>query len=140
MSIIKWRHNGRQILLPIALLRPGDPADITNIRLTALVDTGATTSGIGRSAIETLHLASHTKKLLKSAHGEDHVSYYIFRIGLFPDTNEAQSGAALPYVFPESEGFGFTPSSGYQAILGMDILKLCDFSIDRRGRCTLSLG
>ena len=143
MPSIRWRHDGRQVLLPIAVLRPNAPTDLSWATITALVDTGATSSGISSSVVRELGLVSHTKKLLKSAHSEDHVSYYIFRIGLFPDADFGDAEEpfpSLPFTFPESEGFSCSAGDAYQAILGMDILKQCDFSIDRQGRCILTFG
>jgi hypothetical protein len=143
MSVIRWRHSGRNILLPIAILRPNTPTDLTSVGINALVDTGATTSGIASTVVKELGLVSHTKKLLKSAHGEGHVAYFIFRIGLFPDTDGHEVESAfptLPFIFPESEGFVCSAGNEYQAILGMDILSQCDFSIDRHGRCILVFG
>lgn len=142
MSVIKWQHNGRQIFLPIAILRPNAATDITFAQVTALVDTGATTSGISWSAVNQLGSVSHTKKLLRSAHGEDHVPYFIFRIGLFPGVPASDRAQAplFPFIFPESEGFACTSGSECQAILGMDILRQCDLSIDRNGCCVLAFG
>ena len=142
MTSIRWRHNGRNILLPIAVLRPGASLDLTHIDVMALVDTGATTSAISLPTVKSLGLISHTKKLLKSAHGEDVVPYYVFRVGLFADIDPQQEDSVpiLPFVFAESEGFACQAGTDFQAILGMDVLSQCDFSIDRLGRCLLSFG
>lgn len=56
---------------------------MTSFAATALLDTGATVSGIGPSVIETLNLRSHMKKRLLSATEEVFASYYLFRVGFY---------------------------------------------------------
>ena len=108
----------------------------------ALVDTGATVSGIGPRGIAELGLTSHSKKPLKSATDEAFVDYYLFRIGFEISGHETASADAvrLPYVFDELDGFSWGRPGDFEVILGMDVLRMCDLSLMRDGRCSLAFG
>ncbi|WP_164847376.1 retropepsin-like aspartic protease [Sphingobium algorifonticola] len=114
-----------------------NPADLTHVTATALVDTGATVSAIDQRIAEELRLESHGKRPLQSAHGLGHAERFIFRIGLFPDNSAAN---ALPFIFEETYGFSLKSSEHFAALIGMDVLRQCDFSIDRAGNCCLVFG
>ena len=100
----------------------------------ALLDTGSTTSGVTRSLADRLGLPHMGKRPLASAHGEAQVERFLFRFALPVD------GAALPFVFDEVIGFELKNGFAFEALIGMDILRQCDFSMDRRGFCRLSFG
>lgn len=137
MSQIKWLHAGRRITLPVRILRADNPFEITSIDAIALVDTGATVSGIDERIAEKLGLEPLGKRPLQSAHGLAHTERFMFRIGLMPDDTE---DARLPYIFDASFGFGLRGSEHFTALIGMDILRQCDFSMDRNGHCRLAFG
>ncbi len=61
---------------------------------------------------------------------------YIFRVGLNPATD----APAFPFVFPEIVGFELSDSFQFEALIGMDILRQCDFSMARSGMCRLTFG
>ena len=90
--------------------------------------------------VDALDMTPLGKRLVKAAHGEAMSDTFIFRIGLFPD--DAQNGRqpALPYIFEAIMGLRFGPSEHFEAIIGMDILSQCDFSITRNRSCRLSFG
>jgi hypothetical protein len=137
MSQINWLHDGRRITLPVRILRADNPFDLTFLDAVALVDTGATVSGIDESFAEKLGLEPLGKRPLQSAHGLGHTERFMFRIGLMPDGSDQMS---LPFIFDASYGFGLRGSEHFTALIGMDILRQCDFSIDRHGRCRLVFG
>lgn len=139
MPDIEWRHNGRQILLSAAILRADNPTDIRFHKVTALVDTGATASGLMPHVIDALDLTPMGKRLVKAAHGEAMADTFVFRIGLFPDTTVA-SDPSFPYIFDAVMGLRFGPSEHFDAIIGMDILSQCDFAIARNRICRLAFG
>ena len=127
-------------MLEVAVLGPV-VFDLTHIRAQALVDTGATTSGIGARIINELALTSYGKRFLKSATDEGPVSYYLFRIGLFESIgSEPADAVQLPHIFPGLDGFSWSRHADFDVILGMDVLRHCDFSMTRDGRCVLSFG
>jgi hypothetical protein len=139
MPEIEWRHDGRRIVIPAAILRADDPADLRFHPVTALVDTGATSSGIMPAVVEALDLAPVGKRLVKAAHGEAMVDTFVFRIGLFAGTSD-RIQPSFPYVFDAIMGLRFGPSEHFDAIIGMDILGQCDFSIARNRSCRLTFG
>ncbi len=135
MSAVEWRHDGRRPILPVTILPPGmNPLD--GIEVPALIDTGATASGISGNLAGRLGLSSIGKRLLASAHTDDHVDRYIFRVGLVPDG----AAPAIPFVFEEVQGFRLRDGFLFEAIIGMDILGQCDLSMDRMRRCRLVFG
>lgn len=127
----------RQILLPIAILGSRNPSDLNFIQCTALLDTGATSSGIGPNAISKLLLRSHQKKPLSVATEMRMVDYYLFRVGFLESDADINR---LPYVFAEIDGFSWQENKSFDLILGMDILSQCDLSIKRDGNWMLSFG
>ena len=143
MSRIEWQHDGRRIVLPICVMRP-ETADMTRVTVPALVDTGASTSGITKSVAEQLDLAPVGKRPLLSARAIVQVERYLFRIGIESPSDSA--APAFPFVFDVTLGFELggdlsaDPKRRIDAVLGMDVLSECDFSIDRTGRCRLDFG
>ena len=115
---------------------------MTSVPARALLDTGATVSGIGPRIISQLDLTSYGKKRLKSATDEAFVDYYLFRIGLqaSPDPFSADSSIRLPYLFGELDGFSWGRAADFDVILGMDVLSACDVSLGRDGTCQLRYG
>lgn len=43
-------------------------------------------------------------------------------------------GAPLPFVFEEVSGFELKDGLAFDALIGMDVLDRCDFSMERDGR------
>ena len=140
MPELSWNSDGRRILLDLLVLRASDPTDMTSVRARALLDTGATVSGIGPRVINELSLESYGKKRLKSATEEVFVDYYLFRIGLELPDDGPEGSAALPFVFDELDGFSWGRSADFDVILGMDVLRACDLMMMRNGHCTLAFG
>jgi len=81
-------------------------------------------------------LRKRGKKPIGSAQGEGQAERYLFRVGL-TDPNDA---SVLPFIFEDVIGFELADSFALDALIGMDILSQCDFSMDRRGRWSLSFG
>jgi hypothetical protein len=59
------------------------------------------------------------------------------RVGIYPD---GQEGPSLPFIFDDVFGFSLVGSQHFDALIGMDILSQCEFSLDRQGMCRLSFG
>lgn len=140
MRELKLQRKNNRFLLPVAVLRPGEPADLTRFDATALLDTGATKSGIGPRPIRELGLKSYGKNRLRSATDEVFVEYYLFRIGLYTteqlEANSLVSGD-LPFIFDALDGFSWRRDGDFDVILGMDVLSLCDVNLSRDGSCRL---
>ena len=135
---IEWRHDGRRIIAPVTLLRPTPATDFTGYDGLALLDTGSTTSGITPRVVRALDLRRRGKRPLGSAQGEGQAERYLFRVGLKPDSDEMTP--RFPYVFDDIVGFELVDSFQFDALLGMDILRQCDFSMDRDAMCHLTFG
>ncbi len=141
MLAVKGRHDGRRIIVPIAVLAAENPSDLTYVDALALVDTGATVSGIGPRIVAELGLESHQKRRLVSATEIRMVDYFLFRLGLFTGTfGEIPTNPTLPYIFNDIDGFSWDQAGDFDVILGMDVLRKCDFAIDRAGNWSLAFG
>ncbi len=97
----------------------------------ALLDTGATTSGISAGIAERLGLPAMGKRPMGSARGLDFVERYLFRIAV--DVASADQMPAFPYIFPALLGFEIVRGSSFEALFGMDVLRHCDLTLRRDG-------
>lgn len=137
MSRIDLRSDGRRILVPIKIMRP-QPTDLTAIDVVALLDTGATTSGISQEIAERLDLRGMGKRPMGSARGLDQVERYLFRIGLNPQSRDM--APVFPFIFPAALGFEIVRGSSFEALIGMDVLRHCDLILSRDGSGSLRFG
>lgn len=140
MSAVEWQHDSRRIVLPVSIFS-AEAADITHVGALALLDTGASTSGITRSIAHRLGLLGIGRRPITSARQVHLVERYLFRIGVRP----TDSDAILPFIFDTALGFELGDdivAGGHRldAVIGMDVLSQCDFSMDRGGRCRLAFG
>lgn len=125
------------------MLRPGGFSDLTIFTATALLDTGATVSGIGPQLIQRMQLRSYGKGRLGSVRDEAFADYFIFRLGLYSDEQIAspQSGPSdLPFLFDEIDGFSWMRPEKFEVLLGMDVLSRCDVTLNRHGHCRIGFG
>lgn len=139
MHSLEGRVQGRQILLPVAVLDSRNPTDLTYVECRALLDTGATSCGISPRVIEKLGLRSHEKKRLSVATELRMVDYFLFRVGFLPQFDQEDVNQH-PYIFAETDGFSLTAPMGFDLILGMDVLSQCDFELHRNGTWKMSFG
>lgn len=129
---LEWRRERSRILVDVVILRPDPPSDLTSLSVRALLDTGATTSGVSRSVAERLGLPSVGKRPVGTAGGLILVDRYLFRIGF-------ATAGGLPFIFDEIAGFELVEMTNFEAVLGMDVLGRCDFEMRRDGACILRL-
>lgn len=125
-------------MLSITVLDSRDPHDISYVKCSALLDTGATFSGIGPKPIKELQLRSHQKKQLSVATEMRSVDYYLLRLGFL--SNDESDAFTLPFIFAETDGFSWREQKDFDVILGMDVISQCDLHIGRNGRWQLSFG
>jgi hypothetical protein len=133
---IEWGHDGRRILLPVIILAPTPSTDLSGFEGEALLDTGSTTSGLTPRVARHLVLTKRGKRPLGSAQGEGQAERYLFRVGVRPATQSPM----FPYVFEDIVGFELSETFQFDALLGMDVLRQCDFSLFRVGTCSLQFG
>ncbi|MEM8697448.1 MAG: retroviral-like aspartic protease family protein [Pseudomonadota bacterium] len=139
MPSVRFRHDNRRVIIPITLLPPWPPDSLDGLETNALLDTGATTTGITPRVVEQLKLESLGKRPLGSARGDELAERYLVRIGLVDrdgDPNEPR----FPYIFSEKMVFALKNSFRLDALLGMDVLSECDFEMNRNGNCVLRFG
>ena len=139
MPSIEWRRDRRRILLPIQILAPFPITDLRGADAIALIDTGSSVSGIASGLAERLGLKGQGKRPLVSAQGQSEVERYSFRIGL-PGGSSSGAGPRFPFIFSEVIGMELTNAFEFNALVGMDVLGQCDFTMERAGRCSLTFG
>jgi predicted aspartyl protease len=117
MPEVKFTHDRRQLLIPVAILPPGD---FQFERVFGLLDTGASISGVSRRIAETLNLPRQGKMVIATPKGDHATAIRTFMIGLFPGEI---SGNTLPFVLPD-EFVGIECSTGgsFEVLIGMDVL------------------
>jgi predicted aspartyl protease len=134
MSVeVSWQRSPRRILLPVQVLPPEPAHDLTGRSATALLDTGATTSGVARGIARSLDLPSIGKEPINTAGGTILSERYLFRLGI-------PRPGAFPYIFDDVTGFELSDGSSFDALLGMGVLARCDVILLRDGSCTLRFG
>lgn len=137
MRSIEGERESRRILLPVAVFSSRDPTDFTHETYVGLLDTGATASWISKNVVDRFDLKSIGKKPVVVATEIRQRPSYVFRLGLMGD-NQPQT--ALPIVFAETVGFMIDQASGFDVLLGMDVLSETDFAMSRSGNWRLSFG
>lgn len=127
MRSIDGAHDNRRIVTEIAILGAENPTDLSHVMGRALIDTGATSSGIGPSIVNALGLQSYGKRPLGSATEERMMPFYVFRLGFleYRTSGGFSETHPLPYIVGECDGFGWPMARNFDVILGMDILSRC---------------
>lgn len=122
MPEIRWRHDRSRLIVEAAVLAPiGEPNETTVVGVRALLDTGATLSGITPAVAKALNLPSLGKKPVQTAGGLIQTDRYAFRLGFYDGTD--QSTARYPHVLEkEVYGIGLAPSGSFEVIIGMDVI------------------
>lgn len=137
LPLIEGRHDGRRILLPVAVLASRDPFDLTHFVYQGLLDTGATSSWITPKVISDLSLRELGKETVSVATEERTASVYLFRIGLF---GEKSVETSIPFVFPDITGFQLSQHQGFDVLIGMDVIRQCHLIVSRSGDWSLAFG
>lgn len=126
MAEFSGRHDGRQILVPVAIAPPLAIANQSVELATALLDTGATRSLIIRELAERLALPFVGKHRLISARSEEKVDQFAFRLGFQRD------GSSWPWFLDQDFiGLEFRNLSSFQVIIGMDIIRMGTLEVNR---------
>lgn len=139
MSVIEWRRESHRIRLPVIILPATPIANLDGAAGAALIDTGATISGVARRIAAALGLPRRGKRPIASTHGLRNLEHYQFRVGLTPDYAPPDT-PRFPFIFDQVVGIELSDSFEFDALLGMDVLGQCDFAMNRRGACRLAFG
>src|SRR5689334_3026272 len=125
MAEIRWRHSGHRLLLPVAVL-PSAAADnphAINV-VDALIDTGATGTGLRPDIAAALAVPGRGKRRVVTANGDMLVPEYRIRIGFYcGDFPHDPLAEGSPYVLE----FGLLVHAlrehfAYAMLIGMDVL------------------
>lgn len=111
--------------------------DLTHQTYQGLLDTGATASWISSAIVQRFDMKEIGKKPVLVATEMRLRPAYIFRLGL---TGDDMPTSTLPIVFAETIGFEISQVSGFDVLLGMDVLSQTDFAMYRDSRWQLRFG
>lgn len=106
----------------------------------ALVDTGATGTGVRPDVPLKLGIGGRGRRLVSTANGDMLVPEFRIRLGFYPGTFDGLAEAsttAMPVVLD----FGINAHAlrdgfSYPLLIGMDILSQCDLAMSRNGQCS----
>lgn len=134
MPEIRWRHDRSRLIVRAAILPPlGAPNESTALDVRALLDTGATSSGVTPRIADALGLPSLGKKPVQTAGGLIQTDRYTFRIGFYDGDS---SGPTFPYVLEKTIfGIGLADSDSFQIIIGMDVIGTNRLEVHPDGLC-----
>lgn len=144
MAEIEWRHEGKRLVLPVAVLPSTVAINSQALDLTeALIDTGATGTGLRPDVANRLGILGRGRRRVLTANGDILVPEYRIRLGFYPGSYEAEA-LAPPGLLPYILDLGLLAHAlhehfPYAMLIGMDVLRHCDLSIrkDRSARLVL---
>ena len=138
MSEISWRYSNRRLLFEILISSLGPETDFRPVKAIALIDTGATRSGVCPSLIEKLGLRWIGRVRLETATEERMVGTHYCSLAIAHPGDDQSS--QQPFFFGEFEVLRLKQSQTFEVIVGMDFLIQCDLIVERSGICTLRFG
>jgi hypothetical protein len=145
MRRIKWKHDRRQLFLPVAVMPSISASNRSHsATVTALLDTGATKTGIRPDFVVTLGLAKRDRAPVQTANGTRLADLYLARLGFWPaeprDDLARKAASELPYVLDREFLIqSLLPDFPHEMLLGMDVLGMCEFRISSNGIAELDL-
>ncbi len=144
MAEIRWRHSGQRLILPVAILPSLAAANSSQMEIVeALIDTGATGTGLRSDIAEKLQVLGRGRRRVLTANGDMLVPEYRIRLGFYPGEFAAEPEAA-PTAMPHVLEFGLLVHAlramfTYPLLIGMDVLSQCDLEIRRDRSAKLSI-
>ncbi|HET7708568.1 MAG TPA: retropepsin-like aspartic protease [Sphingomicrobium sp.] len=142
MGEIVWRHSGQRLRLPVAVLPSAAAQNSLAIEvIDALVDTGATGTGLRPDVAKALDVPGRGKRRVMTANGDILVPEYRIRLGFF--CGEFQNDPE-PHGSPYVLDFGLLVHAlrenfSYQMLIGMDVLSRCDLILLKDRTATIRL-
>lgn len=132
MPAVNFRHDRRQIILPTSIHRPDLPQQFEVAQ--ALVDTGASISGVSRNIAERLSLPRRGKQIITTPSGEHVARLYAAAIGLFQSDAGEYDPSVLPHLLPDAfMMIECSPGARFDVLIGMDVLGRCELLIKPDG-------
>jgi Aspartyl protease len=136
MPAVSFRHDYRQILIPVAVVVPDSGGRFH--KAMGLIDTGATVSGISRGIAEDLGLVRRGKTVITTPSGDHVARLYRMGMGLYPD--EATDPAALPFILHlELIAIECSPGRNFDVLIGMDVIGRSLLQVQPDGSGTLTI-
>ena len=142
MPLISGRHNGRQLIVNVALVGVSFDADflapeqepalsVFSEPVKALIDTGATSTSVSPQVAQTLRLRPSGKRDVMTANGLRRARFFEFHVAML-----GQGEAATPFYLLPKTAKGDELNSDrfvFDILLGMDVISQGDLSIRRDG-------
>jgi hypothetical protein len=145
MRRIKWKHDRRQLFLPVAVMPSVSASNHSHsATVTALLDTGATKTGIRPDFISMLGLEKRDRAPVQTANGTRLADLYLARLGFWPadlsDDLSEKAASELPYVLDREFLIqSLLPDFPHQMLLGMDVIGMCEFRVSSDHTAELDL-
>ena len=144
MAEIRWRHAGQRLVLPVAVLPSLAAPNSSQMEIVeALIDTGATGTGLRPDVARRLEIPGRGRRRVLTANGDILVPEYRIRLGFYPGTFEGEPNpppTAMPHVLELGLlAHALRDLFTYPLLIGMDVLNQCDLEIlrDRTVRLVL---
>lgn len=142
MPSIVGKVADRRIIVPVALVVPvagavdyGSPSSLLNVsihRTTALLDTGAQSTCVTRSAVQAYGLIATGKKMMGNANSDEMHNTYAFRIAFC--LSGEKDAERIWHIDRDLAGADIKSHPAFEILLGMDIIGMGDLTITRNGR------
>lgn len=132
MQEISWRHDRSRLMLDAAVMPPvGAPNEMTVSAVQALLDTGATSSGLTGRIAKKLDLPSLGKKPVQTAGGLIQTDRFAFRVGFYMSVPPTLPNMLDGTIF----GIGLADVDSFDIIIGMDVIGRNYLELHPDGRC-----
>jgi predicted aspartyl protease len=144
MPSVEWRHSRRQLLHPVAILPSvAAPNPYRVVRMSGLLDTGATGTALHPRVIDELELTRRGQRRVATANGMIFAPEVMVRLGFFVGslTNDEQDDIAThPHVMEDGLlAFELRQDFGHDVLIGMDVIGQCDLRVSKDGTARLDL-
>jgi hypothetical protein len=133
------------LFLPVSVMPSVTAANHTHsTRVTALLDTGATKTGIRPDFVTVLGLEKRDRAPVQTANGTRLADLFLARLGFWPadvhDNAQAKATSELPYVLDREFLIqSLLPDFPHEMLLGMDVIGMCEFHVSADGTAELGL-
>jgi hypothetical protein len=153
MPCIWGQHNGSQLFCPVVIVPPNlAAAPTTPAAAHALIDTGATTTGITTPLAAQLNLQPIGIMPIHGVGGVQHHNSHLFMVGFpfalpvgaalppgYPPPQQGQVPAAIFYLQKVIQGCAFHGANApFQVLLGMDVISTGSLVVQGNGTFSFS--
>jgi Aspartyl protease len=122
-------YEDAKILVPV-VIAGGVGQAVNLVEAVALLDTGATTTAIAAQLAEALKLRAVGRRIIDTAAGPRRANAYNFTLGFRQPPGQGLSRSPL-FLPNEIYGLDFTRGITFDVLIGMDILGIGEFRMNR---------